>query len=173
MYKAKYFPGSTFFESKLSPNLSYAWKGIWEARSWLTKGYQWWIGDGKKARIWMDKWIPTVWPNPCPPEGLGPNSLRATVSTLIDPCSLNRNTQAVYSLFSPRVAAAILKIILSPTPYADTWIWMEARNGNFSVKSAYRLILSSQSEHLGEMSTVNDFKSFWKAVWHMKVPHKV
>lgn len=50
---------------------------------------------------------------------------------------------------------------------------MEEMSEKLSEKSVYCLIQVSQSEHIGEMSTVNGLKSFWKIVWHMKVPHKV
>jgi len=58
VYKAKYFPHCSFFESKLGFNPSYAWKGIWEARKILLKGYQLRIGNGNTARIWEDTWVP-------------------------------------------------------------------------------------------------------------------
>jgi hypothetical protein len=32
LYKARYFPNSSLFESKLGHNPSYAWRGIWKAR---------------------------------------------------------------------------------------------------------------------------------------------
>lgn len=53
----------------------------------------------------------------------------------------------------PRAATKIFKIVLSPNPHVDKWTWIEKKDGNFSVKSAYRLIQNSKMKSLGENST--------------------
>jgi hypothetical protein len=44
IYKARYFPNSSLFDSKLGHNPSYVWRGIWKARQILMHGCRWRIG---------------------------------------------------------------------------------------------------------------------------------
>lgn len=127
IYKARYFPGSNFFDSILGPNPSYAWRGIWEARTWLFNSCQWRIGDRWSVKIWKDRWIPELTSPPKPPSALKPSSLLETLSTLIDPITQCWNLQAPYSLFTPFIATNILKIFLSPTLRPNKWIWVEKK----------------------------------------------
>lgn len=46
IYKAKYFPTNTFFESKLGCNPSYAWRGIHEKIPWIRKVSLFRVGNG-------------------------------------------------------------------------------------------------------------------------------
>ncbi|XP_042964668.1 uncharacterized protein LOC122298893 [Carya illinoinensis] len=45
-------------EAKLGFNSSYAWRSLYSSLRLLKKGLFWRIGDGKKVKIWGDKWIP-------------------------------------------------------------------------------------------------------------------
>ena len=36
---------------------SYAWQSILKVREVINLGSLWWIGDGKKVKIWGDKWL--------------------------------------------------------------------------------------------------------------------
>ena len=56
--KAKYFPKSNFLEAQLAKN-HHTYGGVW----WLQEGVlncglRWNIGNGRRARIWADRWIP-------------------------------------------------------------------------------------------------------------------
>ena len=57
--KAKYFPDSNFLEAQLGKNPSYTWRSLVAARGVLNRGLRWNTGNGQKARIWTDGWIPT------------------------------------------------------------------------------------------------------------------
>lgn len=46
IYKARYFPNSHFFDSKLGDNPSYVWRSIWEAKSVIMAGARWILGKG-------------------------------------------------------------------------------------------------------------------------------
>ena len=56
--KAKYFPNSNFLEAQLGKNSSYRWRSLVAARGVLNRGLRWSIGNGRKARIWTNRWIP-------------------------------------------------------------------------------------------------------------------
>lgn len=45
VYKAKYFPNVSFFETPLGHYPFYVWCGIWKARCWLQEGCIYRIGD--------------------------------------------------------------------------------------------------------------------------------
>ena len=57
--KAKYFPDSNFLEAQLGKNPSYTWRSLVAVRGVLHRGLRWNIGNGWKAKIWTDRWIPT------------------------------------------------------------------------------------------------------------------
>jgi hypothetical protein len=57
LYKARYFPNSSLFDSKIGNNPSYAWRGIWKARHILMHGCRWSIGRGTSIRVTNDPWL--------------------------------------------------------------------------------------------------------------------
>jgi hypothetical protein len=57
LYKARYFPNSSFFDSTIGHNPSYAWRGIWKARQILMHGCRWSIGSGENIRVVNDPWL--------------------------------------------------------------------------------------------------------------------
>ena len=57
--KAKYFVGSNFMEANLGRRPSYVWRRLLAAREVIERGSRWIVGNGKKVKIWRDRWIPT------------------------------------------------------------------------------------------------------------------
>ncbi|MCI37607.1 putative ribonuclease H protein, partial [Trifolium medium] len=57
VYKARYFPNSSLFESHLGSNPSYAWRSIWKSRQVLMNGCRWRIGDGTKIKVMHEPWL--------------------------------------------------------------------------------------------------------------------
>lgn len=78
----------------------------------------------------------------------------------------------VRNLFLPHEAIAILKIPLRSQPQPDKWIWTEERSVNFSVGSAYQLLLDSTRDTQGECSNSTPPIAIWKRIWRMRVPQK-
>ncbi|XP_074360254.1 putative mitochondrial protein AtMg00310 [Apium graveolens] len=58
LYKARYFPNSSFLEATLGNNSSYTWKSILEAQVLLKKGAVRRIGSGETVSIENDPWLP-------------------------------------------------------------------------------------------------------------------
>ncbi|KAJ0008133.1 hypothetical protein Pint_29753 [Pistacia integerrima] len=56
---AKYYPEGNFLEAKVKRTSSFIWRSVMAARSVLESGLMWRIGDGSKAQIWQDKWLPS------------------------------------------------------------------------------------------------------------------
>ena len=107
--KAKYFPDSNFLEAQLGKNPSYTWRSLVDARGVLHRGLRWNIGNGQKAKIWTDRWIPTlnsfmvISPRP-------QNAENELVKTLLDRDLGRWNTSAVRNNFLPYEAMTILSI---------------------------------------------------------------
>ncbi|XP_042958021.1 uncharacterized protein LOC122293512 [Carya illinoinensis] len=60
-----------------------------------------------------------------------------------------------------------------PSGIADKLIWNFERNGLFSVKSCYRLIMDLSRLETSESSNVRSQQKLWKALWKMPVPNKI
>ena len=58
IYKAKYYPHSSFLEAKVPNHSSFIWRSLASARDLIGKGSRWRVGNGNKIRIWQDNWIP-------------------------------------------------------------------------------------------------------------------
>lgn len=58
IFKAKYFPHSSFLEVGVRSNASYAWRSICAAREVILWGSRWQIGDGTSIMVWGDRWLP-------------------------------------------------------------------------------------------------------------------
>lgn len=55
--KARYFPKSNFLEAQLGKKPSYTWRSLMAAREVLWHGLRWSIGNGRRTKIWADRWI--------------------------------------------------------------------------------------------------------------------
>ncbi|XP_004297906.1 PREDICTED: putative ribonuclease H protein At1g65750-like [Fragaria vesca subsp. vesca] len=133
VFKARYFPTISFQDAQLGDNPSYPWRRILEGRSVLQASVKWRIGDGTKASIWKDAWIPE-----CPKYLIQkpPHTPYELVSDLLTP-SKDWNEQLVHHLFHPQVAVQIMQIPLNRHDMQDSQYWAPDKKGFFSVKSAY------------------------------------
>ena len=51
VYKALYFPNSSFMEEELGSNPSFVWRSLLEARELFRAGMTWKVGDRKSIRV--------------------------------------------------------------------------------------------------------------------------
>lgn len=58
IYKARYFPQSSFLEAHDPVFPSYSWRSIWPTRDLLLQGMRWQIGSGTEITTWREPWIP-------------------------------------------------------------------------------------------------------------------
>ena len=147
------------------------------ARGVLQRGLRWIIGNGRKVKIWTDRWIPT--PNSFMVVSPRPqNAENVLVETLIDRELGQWNSDAVRNSFLSHEASTILSIPISQNLPDDAWVWAWTKNGIFSVKSAYHVALGWLSEERnlgteGEESNRQKKKKFWTSIWKLKCPGKV
>ena len=52
IYKAKYFPSTSFLEAKMGSNPSYTWRSILSSEDLIKKGARIRVGTGNSVRIW-------------------------------------------------------------------------------------------------------------------------
>uniref|UniRef100_A0A2N9IN55 Reverse transcriptase domain-containing protein n=1 Tax=Fagus sylvatica TaxID=28930 RepID=A0A2N9IN55_FAGSY len=169
--KAKYYPGISFLEATVKSNASFIWRSICEAKKVLLAGMRWRVGTGSSIKIWSDPWLQG---SSCA-KVLSPLRIldeHATVDALILTDQRCWNTSLVDQIFTPYEAAIIKKIPLSYRCPQDRIIWGGTQHGEFSVRTAYRLLyqLSSGGE---ESTSTGGNKAFWLGVWKARVPPKI
>jgi ribonuclease HI len=168
--KAKYHPDCSILEAPLRAKPSFAWRSIQGSCALIKEGLVWRIGNGKKAKIWGDKWLPnhSTYQVQSPPSVIEEN---ATVSHLIDerdhvwkPGLLNR-------IFSAEERELIYSIPISTTEQEDRQIWRGNARGTFSVKSAYYIQKEWELSQGAESSTQGRHSKIWKKLWKLQLPN--
>ena len=174
--KDKYFPDSTFLEAQLGRNPSYTWRSLVAAIGVLKQGLRWNIGNGQRAKIWANRWIPI--PNSFMVVSPRPHNFEGElVKSLLDRVFGGWNTSIVKNCFLPHEAEAILSIPISQSLPDDALVWAWTKKGIFSVKSAYHVahewLVEGRGKGVGcEGSNLHKKKEFWKAIWGLKCPSK-
>ena len=57
VYKACYFPNSSFMDANLGANPSFVWRSLLEARELFRAGMTWTVGDGQSIRVTDHRWL--------------------------------------------------------------------------------------------------------------------
>jgi hypothetical protein len=169
LYKSRYFPNSSFFESKLGHNPSYAWRGIWKARQILMHGCRWSIGKGNTIKVmgepWLrDKegaWLPS-------PQVQGVHNL--TLNDLMVPNMKLWDKMKIESLFPLNLVTSILETPLFDVIEDDKLVWIDSPQGDYNVRSGYKL-LCNISGHVNDVDTQEDWSSIWKINTPSKAKH--
>lgn len=166
--KAKYYSKSSVLEATLGNRPPFAWRSIHGASDLIKGGLVWRIGNGKRVRIWKDKWLPTpsTYMVQSPPLILDPN---ATVSQLVDAETNWWNFALLERLFSREEILAIQTVPLSTTNQEDTLIWRGTPKGIFTVRSAYYLEKEREEATKPEGSSRTRHSSIWKLIWQQKM----
>jgi ribosomal protein L37AE/L43A len=167
--KGKYYPRNTVLEASIGRNPSFAWRSIQSSCDFVKEGLVWRVGNGRKVRIWKDRWLPSpsfrifTAPNLLNPE--------ATVDQLIDGDSKWWNNNLLSSLFAAEEVSLIQKIPLSCTNQEDVLIWKGTKNGVFSVQSAYYMQKERATRHLADCSSSGVRRMVWKRFWSLSIPN--
>lgn len=175
--KVVYFPTVDVLQSELGSHPSQVWRAVHAGLSVLKQGLIRRIGNGETTEIWNMNWIPrdnllrTLFP-----VSVNPPSL---VSELIDGPLRSWNLDAINTHLCPMDAQAVLNIPLSTASCDDSWAWHYERSGNFTVRSAYRMLVDTKrrrEDWLEGRSCSSDTRmarNQWTKLWSAKVPAKV
>ena len=55
----------------------------------------------------------------------------------------------------------------------DILIWPLTAYGDYSVRSAYRMLVDNENQSLPSSFAPNGDGSVWKKIWKVRVPHKI
>ena len=167
IYKAQYFPSQSYLTSNLGHNPSYVWRSILKARFIVNGGARWCIGTCSSISILNESWLL----NGGHIDGniIGANFVRGfSVSSLMNTSSKGWNQEVIQQVFSSDIADSILRTPLLDQVREDNLIWKAAKNGLYSVKSAYRLCM----EQLVDVSHLQG-PVYSSGIWRLKMPPKI
>lgn len=122
IFKARYFPSTTYLNANIGHNSSYVWRSILRARFIVRGGARWSIGTGISISILNELWLldgkridGTV---------NGAHFVQNfTVNSLIEDTTKRWNEQVIRQVFSPDIATAILHTPLFSQVQHDRLIW--------------------------------------------------
>jgi hypothetical protein len=167
LFKARYFSHSDFLESKLGHNPSFVWRSLCNSKFILRAGSRWRIGDGMNIPLLNENWMTGA---SCLTSQQSSMNIvdNLMVSDIISHQHKCWNLPLINSIFEPHSAAKILKTPLYSLVAEDKRIWRGEQNGEYSVRSAYRLCTQEliDTSHL----RVNEA---WNLIWKIKIPAKV
>ena len=167
VYKAWYFPNTSFLEVELGRNPFFVWRSLLAARDIIHAGSCWAIGDGRSISVAFSSWLPHS------PGFFITPSQEMKVDNLIENDSQQWDRGKLSATFDKRTCETILALPLNNQNSQDKLIWKENRAQRFTVSSAYlvalRLIHPNQAKH----SLVQAHGSTWRKIWKLNVPLKV
>lgn len=136
LLKQKYHLTIDFVDDKLDHHSSFMWRSLLSRCKLHKNGLLWRIGNGKKTKIWKDKWIhrPMSHSIQSPIHLLDEDAL---ITELIDQDAHYQKQDLINQIFSPKEVRAITSIPLSIIDRDDLLVLYPAKNGLFSVKCAY------------------------------------
>lgn len=175
VFKARYYPHGTFLEAGRGSRPSATWSAILKARSLLAKGLRIRIGNGYSTEIWDSPWIHDDGNfklyTPRNPLTFYPMH----VADLINPLTYNWNQQVIDATFWPIDRERILSIPIGAITSDDRLVWHYAKDGTYSVKSAYQLAFAAKGREVDEgMGTVSGEQGVkWDDIWSLEVPPKI
>ncbi|XP_031108426.1 uncharacterized protein LOC116012895 [Ipomoea triloba] len=163
IYKARYFPKTSFIDAKLGSCPSYCWRSIMGAHELICSGVRKRIGDGRSTLIWGHPWLPDG-PNPMIQTNMPHELDGSLVSGLVDPDTGTWDHSILCDIFSPTDVERILKVPVS-LDYEDSWFWVGDPGGTYTVKQGYRNTIGNFE------SSPGDFDK-WSHLWKIKSPAK-
>ena len=175
--KAVYFPSNLFLEADLGPSPSRVWRAIVDGKEVLKQGLIRRIGTGEDTEVWHSNWLPRD--GQLRPICCISDTPPGKVSELINPLTFTWDLQAVDTHFLPMDGELIRSILLSGRRQEDFWAWHYEKSGVFSVRSAYRMLVTTRErrsnwiEHNPGRSDVEADQKDWTDLWSVKVPSKI
>ncbi|XP_019175839.1 PREDICTED: uncharacterized protein LOC109171159 [Ipomoea nil] len=163
VYKARYYPTSSFYEAALGNNPSFCWRSILAAKGLICGGVRRRIGNGKSTLIWDHPWIHDD-NQPRILTEKPPQLAQAKVEGLIDQQTGTWDHEILADIFIAQDVEKILKIPVS-LEYEDMWYWYGDPKGEYSVKEGYKVVRGNYSQPEGNFHK-------WKKLWSLKAPPK-
>ncbi|GAU14634.1 hypothetical protein TSUD_96980 [Trifolium subterraneum] len=144
IFKARYFPRSSFLDSCLGTNPSFIWRSIWKSRQVLLQGCRWSIGDGSNIKVMGEPWLRVEdgrWV--AAPQKQDVYNL--SIQQLMIPNLKQWDVEKINLLFPENEAHKIIAVPLLHMVEADRVIWSAESNGVYSVRSGYRKLMQESN----------------------------
>ena len=167
VYKARYFPSSTFMDSELGTNPSFVWRSLLQAREVIREGLLWEVRDGRSIGISSHMWLPQ------PPQFLEGENTCLKVQNLVSEKSNQWNRSLLAATFTQSTVNDILRCKRRDLNSRDSLKWKESKNQVFSVRTKYQVALRLNKPPTGEHSLDIQDQRMWKKVWSLNIPPKV
>ncbi|KAL0006567.1 hypothetical protein SO802_008069 [Lithocarpus litseifolius] len=171
-FKARYFPRTSILEAKESPNCSFVWRSLVAALPVLRIGHCWRVGDGFSINVYRDRWIPNYSTNK-PLSSVRDDEEEVLVSSLINHDLQVWQRDFILAKFNREEGEAICDILLSRRQVPDSIYWKHSKDGNFTVKSAYKVATSLLKKEDWAESSGGGVSRVWAAIWKLRIPNKM
>ena len=171
VFSAKYFPNGNILDAPIHLKCSYAWRSILTARGVIEKGAIWRVGSGQMIDVWHHRWLPDL--NHSKIISPNANNDVSRVCDLLLPSTRTWDPGRLASYFLPWETDMVRKIQVCTDGEEDILIWPLTADGDYSVRSAYRMLVDNESQSLPSSSTPNGDGSVWKKIWKVQVAHKI
>ncbi len=172
VFSAKFFPNGNILEASDKVRGSFAWRSILKAKALINSGLSWRVGDGLQIPIKGSSWLLEEG-HRCVLSPLANIPTDTKVVELIHGSPPTWNVTKIQSLFLPYDAEAILKIPLSGRAQEDKLFWFSTRDGKYTMRSGYKLLLKEARASRPECSKQWDPDPLWKKIWGARVPAKI
>lgn len=170
VFSSKYFLTGNMLEIPIPSKCSYAWRSILQSRDVIQKGTVWRVGDGRMIDIWSHNWLPDVGQS----RMLSPRN-DARVEKVCDLFYTNSkiwDPRLIQHIFYPWEVEKIMRIHISAVNTKDTLVWLLSPDGEYSVKSAYRMLAAEVTNGLPSSSS-GACSLLWKRIWKIHMPKRI
>ena len=133
LFKARYYPNTSFAEARLGNNPSYVWRSILTAPPAIIRGSRIQIGGGRQTVIGSAPWLPDK-DNSFISSTIPANITAATVDSLMVPNQRKWDYDVVKDIFNSRDHDLIFRIPLGSRRDHDTWFWLPDSKGLYTVR---------------------------------------
>lgn len=166
VFKAHYFPHCFLLDAKRGGKASWAWSSLLSGRDLLLNDAQWQIMNSNEARVWLDRWLPTLSDGHPIPSGSVQISRNTWVESLISPVNEEWDIDFLKPFISTLEYDAILETQLGDLCMWDRLVWPLDKRGVYSVKSGYHCAYKRviPRVNLGSSSSLSILGSIWKVV---------
>ncbi|CAN0876335.1 Putative ribonuclease H protein At1g65750 [Linum grandiflorum] len=167
IYKSKYYSTGDLLDAELGHHPSFIWRSLWNTKPLLSRGLRWKIGDGRNINVWTDPWLKDD-DNLRVETPINPTWSHLKVADLFIPYTTKWNEPLLTSIFLDRDTRAVMSLPPPNSSGEDRRIWHYSINGQYTVKSPYRVYM----DHIIDRSEYFS-PGEWCQLWHMNLPAKL